>query len=111
MKNIEQAESDYKRANELDPKFISHGLMVEWIEMCLKKPDSGMASRLEAIASLNPQNFVTYKTDICRGIAFWLRNLTEEAFTKLEQANVEIERARPMAEDLWASFFWKGMTF
>jgi tetratricopeptide (TPR) repeat protein len=57
-----------------------------------------MAERLEKVAATAPKHYTGY---VCRGVAKWLRQESEEALTELEQAG----RMNPDA------YFWKGVVY
>jgi tetratricopeptide (TPR) repeat protein len=78
---------------------VNYGWMTEWANMCQEKPGLETAERLEAIAAVDPDNYVAY---VCRGVALLIR-------TSFEEAASELNRAIPLDPDSQDIFFWKGM--
>ncbi len=99
VKNTSQAKSDYSYAFKLDPTDVNAAWMAEWAGMSKKRVGIETAERLEAIAAINPQNYIAY---VCRAVAFGLHGQGKEGLEELEKA-ILIE---PEAGD---AHFWKGM--
>src|SRR6266487_3611840 len=66
LKKIEQARADYHLARELEPTDVKARWMAEWTGMDRKRFDIATAERLEAIAAVDPQDYVAY---VCQGAA------------------------------------------
>jgi len=101
LQDIKRGCADLTRATEGDSARIFYSWRVEWVNMCQQKPDSGIAARLEAIATADPTRCSAY---VCKGVALWFRKNYEEALTELEQAIQQVPEE-------WDSYFWKGMAF
>src|SRR6266853_3640136 len=99
LRDIKQAQIDFKQGWQLDSTDVNNGWMAEWANMCQGKPGLETAGRLEAIAAVEPDNVEAY---ICRGVALWIRESFGEAAT-------ELNRAIPLNPELEDIFFWKGM--
>lgn len=98
MERLVEAREDLLTGWRLTPKHISHGWSVEWSAMCLARPDEAMATRLEALAEISPEDYIAY---VCRGVALWIRGNYEDALSELERA-IPLE----LKED---AYFWKGI--
>jgi tetratricopeptide (TPR) repeat protein/tRNA A-37 threonylcarbamoyl transferase component Bud32 len=98
LDKLEEAREDLLSGQKLTPEHINHGWSVEWSAMCLARPDEAMAQRLEALAEIDPKDYIAY---VCRGVALWIRG-------DFEGALAELERAIPLELDEDA-YFWKGM--
>jgi tetratricopeptide (TPR) repeat protein len=98
MERLAEAREDLLTGWKLTPTHASHGWSVEWSAMCLARPDEAMATRLEALAEIEPEDYIAY---VCRGVALWIRG-------DYEGALMELERAIPLElkED---AYFWKGI--
>lgn len=48
--------------------------------MCLARPDIEMAGRLEALAEVDPEDYIAY---VCRGVALWIRDDYKDALREL----------------------------
>ena len=68
--------------------------------MCQGAADPLVSERLEAIASVDPED---YSTHICLGIALLLRKNLKKALAELEQSLL------PTRHEEWKAHFWKGM--
>ena len=103
LNSFEQGRADLLKAWELHP-YVRQGLMVEFCNMCVEKPDLATAERLEKLASLDtdPDTDTSYLASVCRGVALWLRERQEEALVELEQALL----LKPDSQD---AYFWVGM--
>ncbi|HEY6284926.1 MAG TPA: tetratricopeptide repeat protein, partial [Ktedonobacteraceae bacterium] len=101
LKDIVHARIDFIQSLELNPKNVERRWMVEWTGMCLERPENEIIERLEAIASVDPENGWAL---VCRGVALWLRKHFEDALTLLDQAIL----LKPGASD---PYFWKGMAY
>jgi len=99
LKNTEQARTDYTRSYELDPTDVNALWMAEWAEMSKERPGTEIARRLEDIAAVDPQHYVSL---VCKGVALGLRGKLREGLAELEQA-IQLE------PEHWDSYFWKGM--
>ncbi len=99
LRDIQQARSDCKHSWELSSAHVDHGWMMQWIEMCLEKPNVEMMNRLESIAEAEPKDYNAY---LCRGTAMSLRG-------DFQQAIVEIDQAISLESEKWGAHFWKGM--
>ncbi len=101
QRDLLQAKADFSQSWRLDSTDVNYGWMIEFVEMCLKKPEIAVAERLEVLAQVDLQS---YEASICRGVAQWLQSNYEQALEELEQA-LSIE---PESED---ALFWKGIVF
>jgi Flp pilus assembly protein TadD len=99
MGDIHEAKDAYCRSWELDRTDINSAWMAEWVEMGQDRIGVETATRLEEIATANPENYVAH---VCRGVALGLRN-------KLKEGLAELERAILLALEEWDAYFWKGM--
>ena len=100
LKDLGQAQADFARSCELEPTKIDAALLVEWAGMCLEAVDLFVSERLEAIATVDPEDYTAH---ICQGIALLLHRNLREALTELEQALL------PTRHEKWQAHFWKGM--
>jgi tetratricopeptide (TPR) repeat protein len=98
MERLAEAREDLLTGWKLTPTHASHGWSVEWSAMCLARPDEAMATRLEALAEIKPEDYIAY---VCRGVALWIRGDYEGALMELERA-IALE----LKED---AYFWKGI--
>jgi tetratricopeptide (TPR) repeat protein len=73
--------------------------MAEWCGMGKDRLMAETAERLEAIAAVDPQNYVAY---VCRGVISGLHG-------NLQEGLIEIEKAIPLEPEEWDAYFWKGM--
>jgi tetratricopeptide (TPR) repeat protein len=101
LKDMEKARMDFIQSVELGPKNVERRWMVAWTGMGTERPEDGIIERLEAIASVDPENRWAL---VCRGVALWLNRNFEETLTLLDQAIT----LRPEASD---PYFWKGMAY
>jgi len=101
LKDVAQARMDFIQSLELDPKNIERRWMVAWTGMGPERPEDGIIERLEATASVDPENRWAL---VCRGVALWLNRNFEETLTLLDQAIT----LKPEASD---PYFWKGMAY
>jgi tetratricopeptide (TPR) repeat protein len=99
LKDTVQARIDFIQSLELDPKNVERRWMVAWTGMGPERPGDGIIERLEATASVDPENRWAL---VCRGVALWLNRNFEETLTLLDQAIT----LKPEASD---PYFWKGM--
>jgi Flp pilus assembly protein TadD len=97
--NIQQARDDYSHGWELDRTDINAAWMAEWIAMGKERTGIEAATRLEEIASKNPDDYIA---SVCLGVAFGLRNKLREGLTTLEHAISLVPQE-------WDAYFWKGM--
>jgi len=96
---MQQAYADYSRCYELDSTDINAAWMVEWSAMGKQRASSETAARLEQIAEIDPQRYVSL---VCRGVASGLRGQLKAGLAGLEQA-ISLD---PEEVD---AYFWKGM--
>ena len=101
LKDSVQAREDFIQSLELNPKDVYVRWMVEWSGMGKERPAAGIIQRLEAIATLDPQDCWAL---VCRGVALWLGKHFEEALKLLDQAIV-------LKPEAWDPYFWKGMVY
>ena len=101
LKDMVRARIDFIQSLELDPKNVERRWMVAWTGMGPERPEDGIIERLEAIASIDPENRWAL---VCRGVALWLNRNFEETLTLLDQAIT----LKPEASD---PYFWKGMAY
>ena len=99
LKNVAHARDDYNRSFELDSTDVNAAWMSEWAGMSKRRPGVETAARLEAIATIDPQQYVGY---IWRGVALGLRGNVKEGLE-------EVEWAFPLYPQEWDAYFWKGM--
>lgn len=104
LNSFEQGSADLLKAWKLHP-YVRQGLMIEFCNMCVEKPDLATAERLEKLAFLDtdPDTDTAYLASVCRGVALWLRERYEEALIELEHALL----LKPDSQD---AYFWVGMT-
>jgi hypothetical protein len=101
LKDLGQAKADFTRSCELEPRIkIEAVLLAEWVGMCQGAADLFISERLEAIATVELQDYTAH---ICLGIALLLRRNLRGAFAELEQALLSTRLEK------WAAHFWKGM--
>jgi tetratricopeptide (TPR) repeat protein len=100
LKDLGQAQADFTRSCELKPTKIDVVLLAEWIRMCQGATDPLVSERLEAIATVDLEDYTAH---ICLGIALLLRRNLRGALAELEQA------LRPTPYEEWKAQFWKGM--
>lgn len=99
IKDFRLAKADFNNSLELDSKNISAHWGSLWSEMCQEAANLKMATRLEVIASLDPDHYVAY---VCRSVSLGLRGHLDEALKKLESIIASVP-------DEWDAYFWKGM--
>ncbi len=100
LKDLGHAQADFARSCELKPTKIDAALLDEWVGMCQEAVDPLVSERLEAIATVDLENYTAH---ICQGIALLLRRNLREALAELEQALL------PTRHEEWKAHFWKGM--
>lgn len=103
LNNLEQGRTDCLTAQKLHPAALIHSWMVEYCQLCLEKPDLATAERLEKLTMLRVSPNAADLRYLCSGVALWLREQYQEAYTKLEQGL----KVKP---DSASSYFWMGMT-
>ena len=86
---------------QLDPTDMNYGWMIEFVDMCQKKPSLAMIERLETLAERNPESHYAY---ICKGVAHLLCREFEKALKELEQAS----KLDPDSED---AYFWISIAY
>ncbi len=100
LKKREEARADFARYASFQPL----GVGAEWMVVCTslskQRPDVELASHLEAIALLDPQDYYAY---LCRGVALVLRGKPQEGL-------IEVEHALHLCANSDDILFWKGMT-
>ncbi len=101
LKDLQSARSDFEQSCSLDLANVNYSWMVEFTDICCKKPDVTTAKRLETIAEIDLQCDEAY---VCKAVAQWLRGSFEQALAELDQA-LSID---PELED---TFFWKGIVY
>lgn len=102
MHNLVQAKADYLRSQELDPRGIAHGLILEWYRLGFEQPDESMPERLDALATFKVRDEQQQVPYLCRGMACWLRGQYEQGLVEFEQGLV----LEPQDEEL---YFWVSM--
>src|SRR5207302_1010717 len=100
-KDLSQAKADFMRGWQLDPTDMNYGWMIEFVDMCQKKPGSAMIERLETIAERDPESHYAF---ICKGVAHLLYGEFEVALKDLEQAS----KQNPDSED---AYFWISIAY
>jgi len=99
LHNTQQAYADYSRCYELEPTDINAAWMVEWSAMGKQRASSETTARLEQIAEIDPQSYVS---SVCRGVALGLRGQLKVGLAALEQSiSLDSEECD--------AYFWKGM--
>lgn len=102
MGEIEQARADLLRSQQLAPRDVYVGLLLEWLGLCQEEsiPDKpGLPERLEALAALDQQQPAA---SLCRGVALVLRGRFEEAEASLDQALL-------LNPEMTEASFWKSL--
>jgi tetratricopeptide (TPR) repeat protein len=99
LHNTRQAHADFSRGYELDPTDINAAWMAEWAVLGKQRAGSETAARLEQIAAIDPQSYVS---SVCRGVALGLRGQLKAGLAALEQA-ISLD------PEEWDAPFWRGM--
>ena len=99
--NLQQAKDDYSHFQNLEGTDINIKWMAEWIEMGKKRIGIETTTRLENIATTNPEHYVAF---VCSGVVLGLHN-------KLKEGLAELEHAISLEPEEWDAYFWKGMIY
>jgi len=99
LRDATKARDDYRRYHELDSTDINAPWMAEWAGMSKERIDRDLVTRLEKIAKIDPEEYVSY---VCRGVALGLCG-------KLKQGLDELAQAIPLDPEEWDAYFWQGM--
>ena len=82
--NLQQAKDDYSHFQNLEGTDINIKWMAEWIEMGKKRIGIETTTRLENIATTNPEHYVAF---VCSGVVLGLHNKLKEGLAELEHAS------------------------
>jgi tetratricopeptide (TPR) repeat protein len=99
QRNVPQARLNFAQSYEVDSTDVNAAWMAEWVSMSILQPGMKEALRLEAIAAIEPENYVAY---VCRGVALGLEG-------KVKKGLEEVEKAIPLNPQEWDAYFWNGM--
>ncbi|HEV2656171.1 MAG TPA: tetratricopeptide repeat protein, partial [Ktedonobacteraceae bacterium] len=99
--DLERARQDYTYTYTMAPRDTRACWLAMWTTLCQQRPTAQTVSVLEEAVARRPEGYFAH---LCRGVALWLQQQSEQALSELQEA----QQARPT---MWDAPFWLALIY